>query len=100
MKVARVRAETERTVVRIAPFPLHHVHHLCSRIPFYRLPLVLRRNPDLAKVGRLTLSQSFGCVRLVLWETRRLITFRELRTRFRTDASDRVEATSTLSDRR
>jgi len=82
---------------------MHHVHHLCSRIPFYRLPLVLRRNPDLANVGRLTLSQSFGCVRLVLWDeaTRRLITFRELRTRFRTLASDRVEATtSTLSERR
>jgi omega-6 fatty acid desaturase (delta-12 desaturase) len=62
---------------------VHHVHHLCSRIPFYRLPLALRHHPDLAKVGRLTLGQSFACVRLVLWDEtdRRLITFRELRTR-------------------
>ncbi len=63
---------------------VHHIHHLCSRIPFYRLPLALRQHPDLANVGRLTLGQSLACVRLVLWDetTRRLITFRELRTRF------------------
>jgi omega-6 fatty acid desaturase (delta-12 desaturase) len=60
---------------------IHHIHHLCSRIPFYRLPLALRRNPDLATVGRLTLSQSVSCVRLVLWDeaAHRLISFRELR---------------------
>ena len=34
---------------------MHHIHHLCSRIPFYRLPLALRCHPDLANVGRLTL---------------------------------------------
>jgi len=63
---------------------VHHVHHLCSRIPFYRLPLVLRQRPDLAAVGRLTLAQSFACVRLALWDEAacRLITFRELRNRF------------------
>ena len=61
---------------------VHHVHHLCSRIPFYRLPLILRHHPELAKIGRLTLAQSFACVRLVLWDetARRLISFRELRT--------------------
>ena len=26
---------------------VHHIHHLCSRIPFYRLPLALRQHPDL-----------------------------------------------------
>jgi acyl-lipid omega-6 desaturase (Delta-12 desaturase) len=62
---------------------LHHIHHLCSRIPFYRLPLALRQNPDLADVGRLTLGQSFSCVRRVLWDetSGRLITFRELQNR-------------------
>jgi omega-6 fatty acid desaturase (delta-12 desaturase) len=61
---------------------VHHVHHLCSRIPFYRLPLALRHEPQLAQVGRLTLGQSFACVRLVLWDEagRRLISFRDLRT--------------------
>jgi acyl-lipid omega-6 desaturase (Delta-12 desaturase) len=60
---------------------MHHIHHLCSRIPFYRLPSALRDHPSLANVGRLTLVQSLACVRLVLWDetTRRLITFRELR---------------------
>ena len=62
---------------------VHHIHHLCSRIPFYRLPLALRHHPDLANVGRLTLGQSLACVRLVLWDetAHRLITFRELRSR-------------------
>jgi omega-6 fatty acid desaturase (delta-12 desaturase) len=60
---------------------MHHVHHLCSRIPYYRLPHVLRDYPELKAVGRLTLIQSLGCVRLVLWDERRrrLISLRELR---------------------
>lgn len=60
---------------------VHHIHHLCSRIPYYRLPVVLRNHPDLTNVGRLSLGQSLLCVRLVLWDevARRLISFRELR---------------------
>jgi omega-6 fatty acid desaturase (delta-12 desaturase) len=60
---------------------VHHVHHLSSRIPFYRLPEVLRDRPELREVGRLTLWQSFKAVRLVLWDeqARRLISFREAR---------------------
>jgi omega-6 fatty acid desaturase (delta-12 desaturase) len=60
---------------------VHHVHHLCSRIPFYRLQLTLRQHPELAQIGRLTLWQSFSCVRLVLWDESagRLVSFRELR---------------------
>jgi omega-6 fatty acid desaturase (delta-12 desaturase) len=58
---------------------IHHVHHLYSRIPFYRLSEVLRDYPLLSQVHRLTLWQSFACARLHLWdeETRRLVTFRE-----------------------
>jgi acyl-lipid omega-6 desaturase (Delta-12 desaturase) len=60
---------------------IHHIHHLCSRIPFYRLPLVLRDHPDLDGIGRLTLLQSLRCVRLVLWDEdrQRLVSFREAR---------------------
>jgi omega-6 fatty acid desaturase (delta-12 desaturase) len=60
---------------------IHHVHHLCSRIPYYRLPKTLRDNPDLRNVNRLTLLQSFRCVRLVLWDENRerLISFRDAR---------------------
>ncbi|MCG6657457.1 fatty acid desaturase [Halomonas campisalis] len=60
---------------------VHHVHHLCSRIPFYRLPEVLRDHPELRSIGRLTLRQSLGAVRLSLWdeEKRRLVSFGEAR---------------------
>ena len=59
---------------------VHHVHHLCSRIPCYRLPQVLRDHPELCSVSRLTLLQSFRCVRLVLWDEsrRRLVSFHEM----------------------
>ena len=59
---------------------VHHVHHLSSRIPYYRLPRVLRDHPELRDVGRITLLQSFRCVRLVLWDEaqRRLVSFREI----------------------
>jgi acyl-lipid omega-6 desaturase (Delta-12 desaturase) len=63
---------------------VHHIHHLCSRIPYYRLPLVLRDYPDLGGIGRLTLVESFRCVRLVLWDEgqQRLVSFREVRQRY------------------
>jgi omega-6 fatty acid desaturase (delta-12 desaturase) len=59
---------------------VHHVHHLASRIPYYRLQSVLRDHPQLAAVGRLTLLRSFRCVRMVLWDEQRqrLISFREV----------------------
>ena len=59
---------------------VHHVHHLACRIPYYRLSAVLRDHPELRSVGRITLWQSFACVRLVLWDEarQRLISFREL----------------------
>lgn len=58
---------------------VHHIHHLCSRIPYYRLQRVLRDHPELADHGRLTILESLGCVRLVLWDEtkRRLVSFRE-----------------------
>ena len=60
---------------------VHHVHHLASRIPFYRLPEVLRQVPVLAEISRVTIRESFSAVRLVLWdqEKRRLVTFAEAR---------------------
>jgi omega-6 fatty acid desaturase (delta-12 desaturase) len=58
---------------------VHHVHHLASRIPFYRLPRVLREVPILARVNRISLRESFRAVRLVLWDERRrrLVSFAE-----------------------
>lgn len=62
---------------------VHHVHHLSSRIPYYRLPRVLRDHPELRDVGRITFLQSFQSVRLVLWDEtqRRLVSFRDVTTR-------------------
>jgi omega-6 fatty acid desaturase (delta-12 desaturase) len=59
---------------------VHHVHHLCSRIPYYRLPRVLRDHPQLAAIGRLTLLESVKCVRIVLWDEVRQqgISFRDM----------------------
>jgi len=56
---------------------VHHVHHLASRIPFYRLGEVIRDHDILAQSQRLTLWQSFRCARLHLWdeEKRRLLSF-------------------------
>jgi omega-6 fatty acid desaturase (delta-12 desaturase) len=60
---------------------VHHVHHLYSRIPFYRLPEVLRDQPELATVQRLTLRESFACVKLNLWDERqrKLLSFAQAR---------------------
>jgi omega-6 fatty acid desaturase (delta-12 desaturase) len=60
---------------------IHHVHHLSSRIPYYRLNRVLRDHPDLREIGRLTIGQSLRCMRLVLWDEsrRQMISFRQLR---------------------
>lgn len=62
---------------------IHHVHHLCSRIPFYRLPSVIRDHPQLQTTSKLTVAESFRCVRLVLWDEaeQKLISFRQLRDR-------------------
>ena len=59
---------------------LHHIHHLCSRIPNYRLQECLQANPELETVSpRLTMWQALKSARLALWDetSRRLISFGE-----------------------
>jgi acyl-lipid omega-6 desaturase (Delta-12 desaturase) len=60
---------------------VHHVHHLSSVVPYYRLQDVLKENPELAKVQRMTLLSSLSCLRLRLWDEqeRKLVSFREAR---------------------
>jgi acyl-lipid omega-6 desaturase (Delta-12 desaturase) len=60
---------------------LHHIHHLCSMIPNYKLQACLDGSPELTAMNRLTLWQSFACARLTLWDeaNRRMIGFREYR---------------------
>ncbi|HSG29456.1 MAG TPA: fatty acid desaturase, partial [Candidatus Krumholzibacterium sp.] len=59
----------------------HHIHHVSSKIPNYRLPECFSKHPELQRVTSLTLRQSLGCVRLALWdeEQERLIRFRDLK---------------------
>jgi acyl-lipid omega-6 desaturase (Delta-12 desaturase) len=58
---------------------VHHVHHLASRIPFYRLREVLAAYPELRQLNRFTFSQTISPLLLALWDEdqRRLVTFRE-----------------------
>lgn len=61
---------------------LHHVHHLASRIPNYRLQECLDRTPELnGGSNQLSLADSMACARLTLWseESRRMIRFRDLK---------------------
>ncbi len=60
---------------------IHHVHHLSSRIPFYRLPRILKAHPELKSIGRLTFFESLKTVKLTLWceASQRLISFRDLK---------------------
>jgi omega-6 fatty acid desaturase (delta-12 desaturase) len=57
----------------------HHVHHAGSKIPFYRLPQVLKEHPQLNEMSRLTLRQALASMRLALWDEARgrLVSFRE-----------------------
>lgn len=58
---------------------IHHVHHLASRIPFYRLSRVLDAHPELRSLNRFTMRQTISPLKLALWDedSRRLVTFRE-----------------------
>ncbi len=62
---------------------VHHVHHLCSRIPNYRLGECLAENPELRECSRMTLLQSLKCIPLALWDEERkeLVSFRRARAR-------------------
>jgi len=73
---------------------VHHIHHLSSRIPYYRLREVLKNHPELSEVSRLTLWQSLRCVNYALWDesARRLISFRALRRQTRNQQSERKAA--------
>jgi len=64
-----------------ADIGIHHVHHLCSKIPNYRLRECVDANPGLADVRKLTLWESLKCMRLTLWDehAKRLIGFRDMR---------------------
>jgi omega-6 fatty acid desaturase (delta-12 desaturase) len=49
----------------------HHIHHLSSRIPNYRLRECFEQNPELHSVRRLSLRASAKCLTLALWDEER-----------------------------
>lgn len=61
---------------------MHHVHHLCSRVPNYHLQACVNAAPELTPiVNVVTLRDSLGCWRLALWDEqqRALVSFRDQR---------------------
>ena len=64
---------------------IHHVHHVHSRIPFYRLPEVLRDHSVLADCNRITIRESLRTAGLQLWDeqSKRLLSFAQVRARER-----------------
>jgi omega-6 fatty acid desaturase (delta-12 desaturase) len=59
---------------------IHHVHHLCSRVPNYHLQACVDAAPELVPiVNVVTLRESVGCWQLALWdeERRSLVTFND-----------------------
>lgn len=60
---------------------LHHVHHLCSRVPNYHLQACVEAAPELDRFTKVvTLRESVACWRLALWDERRrsLVAFRDV----------------------
>ena len=59
----------------------HHIHHLSSRIPNYRLRACHEENPALQGVSRLSLLGSLKCARLAVWDSEhgKLVSFRGVR---------------------
>jgi omega-6 fatty acid desaturase (delta-12 desaturase) len=56
---------------------LHHIHHLDSRIPNYRLQQCLDKHPEFSRVRSLSFWESLSCLRLKLWdeEERQMVGF-------------------------
>lgn len=59
---------------------IHHVHHLNSRIPFYRLSEVLDNHQELTNINRITLKESVKCLkyRLFCEKSEKLINYDEV----------------------
>lgn len=60
---------------------LHHIHHLCSRIPNYRLRECLERVPELEQVPQITFMESLRSTTLALWDetANKMVKFADLK---------------------
>jgi omega-6 fatty acid desaturase (delta-12 desaturase) len=78
----------------------HHVHHLNSRIPFYRLPEAIRAIPELqhAKTTSLRPRDVYRCLRLKVWDVgnQRMIPLSEIK-RSRVPSPDTSQPAANLN---
>ena len=60
---------------------IHHIHHLSSRIPNYRLSACLKDISALQNLNRVGFLKSMTCLRLALWDEAadRMVSFKSLR---------------------
>lgn len=72
-----------------ASIGLHHIHHLSSRIPNYRLQECLDALDDLQQARQVTLRDAWRLAFLTLWDeqSERMIRFRDLRHMARMDVA-------------
>lgn len=60
----------------------HHIHHLNSRIPFYRLPEAMANIPELQQCRKTTLAPAdiVACLKLKVWdpETNKMVGYSEI----------------------
>ncbi|HVA14521.1 MAG TPA: fatty acid desaturase [Stellaceae bacterium] len=58
----------------------HHIHHLASKVPNYRLRACFDDNPEFQRAKRVTLWASIKSVRLALWDEdrRQLVSFKQI----------------------
>ena len=47
---------------------LHHIHHLCLKIPNYKLQECMDAYPELENINRLTFKQSLASINMKLWD--------------------------------
>jgi acyl-lipid omega-6 desaturase (Delta-12 desaturase) len=77
----------------------HHVHHLNSRIPFYRLPEVMESMPELQSVTRTSWNpvDVYRCFRLKMWDdtSSKMITMREFKATTNNPANPALSAAGT-----
>jgi acyl-lipid omega-6 desaturase (Delta-12 desaturase) len=86
-KIAALKGSSHLVLPRVLDWftcdiGLHHIHHLNSKIPNYRLRECLQGDAELQSIApKLTLAEAFASARLGLWDetTRKLITFRASR---------------------
>lgn len=60
---------------------LHHIHHLCSKIPNYKLQECMDALPELQDINRMSLKDSLSCLRFKLWDEQgqRMVDFSDLK---------------------